>query len=103
MLAGEALDQFPNLLDLVRIETDGRLVEDDDIGIVDDRLRNADPLFVAAGKALDQFAAARGQAGQRHCLVDPRGDVSGADAFDAGDEREVVLDRHLRVERWGLG
>ena len=47
VIAGEALDQVARFVDLFRVEARGRLVENQYIGIVDDRLRQADALAIA--------------------------------------------------------
>src|SRR5262249_2909155 len=70
VLPGQVFDQTADLLDLVGIESDGRLVEDDHIGVVDDGLRDADALFEAARQALDQFVTALGQGRHLHRLGD---------------------------------
>src|SRR4030095_14864494 len=50
----EAPDESPDLGDLLRIETGRRLIEDQDTGIAEDRLRDADPLPVALGEIADE-------------------------------------------------
>ena len=60
--ARQLADQRADLADLVRVEPDGRLVEDDHVGVVDDRLRDADALLVALGQRADQPVADVGQA-----------------------------------------
>ena len=47
VIAGQLLDELPRFDDLLRIESGGRLVEDQDIGIVNERLRQTDALPVA--------------------------------------------------------
>ena len=47
VIAGELLDQLARLDDLLRVEAGGRLVEDQHVGVVDQRLRQADALLVA--------------------------------------------------------
>ncbi len=56
MLAPERLDQLADLDDLGRVEADRRLVQDEDLGIMDEGLGDADPLLVAAGDVLDEPA-----------------------------------------------
>ena len=53
VIAGQAPDEIARLDDLLRIEAGGRLVEDQDFGVVNERLRQADALPVA----LRQLAA----------------------------------------------
>ena len=65
-------DQLPRLDDLLRVEAGGRLVEDQDVGIVDQRLRQADALPIAlrelAAVPLGHVVDARAA----HDVVDPR-------------------------------
>ena len=53
VIAGELLDQLARFDDLLRVEAGRRLVEDEHVGVVDERLREADALPVA----LRQLAA----------------------------------------------
>ncbi len=55
MLAPEIFDQLTHLPDLIGIEPARRLVEDEEIGLMDERIGQADPLPVAFGKRADQF------------------------------------------------
>ena len=55
MIAGQVLDQLTGLDDLLGVEAGGRLVEDEDVGIVDQRLRQADALLVALREPRAQF------------------------------------------------
>jgi len=47
-LAAERFDKLPDLDDLGRVQPDRRLVQDEDPGVVDKGLGDADPLFVTA-------------------------------------------------------
>ena len=47
VVAGEAPDQLARLDDLLRVEAGGRLVEDQHVGVVNQRLGEADALPVA--------------------------------------------------------
>ena len=47
MILAEVLDEVAYLNDLLRVETDGRLVENKHLRVADERLRNADTLTVA--------------------------------------------------------
>ena len=51
---GEGLDEGADLAHLVGIESDGGFVEDEDIGIVDEGLGEADALAVALGELADE-------------------------------------------------
>ena len=55
VVAGQRLEQVADFDDLLRVETGGGLVQDQHVGIVDDRLRQADALPVALGELADQL------------------------------------------------
>ena len=57
VIAGELLDQLARLDDLLRVEAGGRLVEDQHVGVVDQRLREADALPVALRQLAAQAVA----------------------------------------------
>ena len=57
VIPGEILDQVADFDDLLGIEAHGRLVEDDYIRIVHERLRQSDALLISAREALDQLIA----------------------------------------------
>ena len=53
MLLAEVLDQVAHLANLIGIEADGRLVENQQIRFVHERVRQADALPVTFGKRAD--------------------------------------------------
>ena len=55
----EVVDEVAHLDDLHRVETAGRLVEDEELRLVDDRLRDADALAEAVRQRADQVASRR--------------------------------------------
>ena len=55
VIAGKALDQIARLVDLLGVETRGRLVENQYVGIVNDGLRQADALAITLGKLAEQL------------------------------------------------
>jgi hypothetical protein len=57
VVAGEAADQLAGFDDLLGVETGSGLVENQDLGVVDNRLRQADALAVAFGELADQLSA----------------------------------------------
>jgi hypothetical protein len=103
VIAGEAPDQLPRFDDLLGIEPRRRLVEDQHLGIVNERLREANPLLVA----LRELAAVP----RRH-VVHVRALHDGGDplfpllwwhALDARDEIQILAHGHVRIERRRLG
>ncbi len=96
---GELLDELARLDDLLRVEAGGRLVENQHVGVVNQRLREADALLVA----LRQLAALAirhvGDARALHHGLDALRAVSRRHAFDLRDERQVFHDAHVGIER----
>ena len=100
VVAGEAADQIARLDDLLRVEAGGRLVEDQHLGVVDDRLRQADALPVA----LRQLAAvARRPCRRRACAASRRRRASCARATGTplmrATKSRYSRTRHVGVER----
>ena len=103
MVAGELLDQLTRLDDLLRIEAGGRLVEDQDVRVVDERLRQADALPVAFRELRAQPIRHVGHAGPLHHGLHPLRSIGGRDAFDFGHKGQVFENAHVGVERRRLG
>src|SRR5438094_2486274 len=63
VLAGQRLDELAHLDDLRGIEPDGGLVEDEHLGVAEQRLRKSDALLLSFGEvaddALDELRAVR--------------------------------------------
>ena len=87
---------------LVRVESVGRLVHDEDLRIVDDRLREARPLAVALGERVDRLLRDGREASLlndglhlllRDLAVEPA---------NLGYELEVLLDDHAAIAGGGL-
>jgi hypothetical protein len=64
------LDEGSRLQRHIRVEARGRLVEEEDLGPVQDRLRERDPLFGAGGEGLELRVGVRFQLEGRDRLVD---------------------------------
>ena len=71
------------LADLVRIQADGRLVEDQDRRPREQRIRQADPLPVAARQGADDLGAPLGEAGDAERVVDRRPPLAARDRLSA--------------------
>ena len=94
VIAGEFLDELARFDDLLRVEAGGRLVEDQDVGVVDERLRQADALPVAlrelarrGGSAMSAMRV-RSITALTRCLRSP-----GGTPLIFGDERQVLARR----------
>ena len=103
VVAGQALDQVPRLVDLLGVETGGGLVEDQHIRIVNDRLRQAYALAIAFGKFTQQFVLHIRNGAALANVIDPLPQLRAGKPFKLADERQVFGGFHLRVERRGFG
>ena len=87
----EALDDLADLHAAERIEAAGGLVEDQQVGIVDQRLGQADALLHALGVGLDGALAGVFQLDQLEQLVNAAVRLGARDAEDARVEAEQFL------------
>src|SRR6185436_999556 len=101
--AGQLPYQHANLTDLVRIEADRRLIEDHDVGLMEDRLRDADSLLVAFRQRADQLAPGFGQPAAPLCLVDRALTPRAREPVQLRRQREVLVHSQLPVQRWNFG
>ena len=83
VVAGQAFDQLAGFEDLVRIEAGGGLVQHQDVGIVQNRLSQADALAVAFGELADFLLADIGDGALLHDLIDAFGHAGLGKALDA--------------------
>ena len=81
------------------IEAGRRLVENQDVRVVDDGLREADALPVSFGQLGALTVRHVGDARALHHLLDASRPLAGGHAFDLGDEPEILEDAHVGVER----
>jgi hypothetical protein len=88
---------------MLRVEARGRLVEDQHVGVGQDRLGQPHALAIALGEPADQRGAPVGDTRLVHRLVDLPLALLARDALDLGAEVQERLDVHVRVERRGLG
>ena len=103
MLAPQIPDELAHLADLLRIETDRRLVEDQDRRVVQERLGQPHPLPVPLGEMVDDAAANVADAAAPHDVVEPRADLGARHTLQTRAETEILLDAHFAVERDALG
>lgn len=99
----QAFDELSHLVLLIRIETVGGLIENQDLGVVQQRLREASAMTVALGKRIDRLMSDRAQKagvdGAFDCLFFRQpGQIA-----DIGAEFQETDDRHVIVERRRLG
>ena len=103
MVCAEVLHDAPDLADLVRVHPRGRLVEDQDGGLRDERVGEPHTLAVALGERPDEVVRDVGHARLLHGPAHPGEALGASDALELGTEAEVLGDAHLGVERRRLG
>ena len=96
-------DQRAHLVLLVRIEAVGRLVEDQHLRVVQQRLRQADAALEALRQRLDDLLEHARQAEARDDVVEPRAAPLAGQAAHVGDEFEEGAHRHFAVARRAFG
>src|SRR5690606_35858395 len=85
------------------VEAGERLVQDEHLGVVDERGGELDPLLVAQRELLDVVRAARGDTQPLGPLLHRPGGGRGVHAVQPGEVDELLADLHLRVEAAFLG
>jgi hypothetical protein len=96
--AAMVLDQVPHLPDLVRVESDGRLVEDEQVGVVEQGVGQAHALAVAFGQRPDQFLLHIAQAAQFLDRVDALAVAAAAHPLQRRAVFEILLDPHFGIK-----
>ncbi len=95
--------ELAHLDDLHRVEAARGLVEDEELGLVHDRLRQPDALAVAVRQVADGLALDVLDVGARGDLGHPARDLARAQAAQPAGEAQVLADAHVGVQRRGLG
>ena len=95
----EAFDQLPHRANLMRVEADGRLVQNDQFRFMHQRVRQADALPVAFGKLADDAAAHVRQAALFHHRVHALARTPPAEALEPRAEFQVFPHAHFGIER----
>ena len=103
VIPSQTLDQLSNLNDLSGIQSYGGLIQDEDLGLMDERLGQSHSLLVSLGKMLDQALALLLQSAARFDLQEARTDRGSIDALDAGHKSKIGIDSHRFVEGRILG
>ena len=85
------------------IETAGRLVQNQDVGVVDDGLRDAHALPVALRQFTDQLGPHVSERAALDHLVGAPFDIRAGNAFELADEREVLDHLHLGIHGRSFG
>src|SRR5262249_6899474 len=103
MLAGEAVDEPANLMNLARVESDGRFVEHQDRWIVNDGLRQAHALAITFGKLAADAMAHVGKPTNLEHALDRVVDFGTVQTAQFSDEAQVRFHAHIGVKWWALG
>ena len=98
MFAGQLAQQLANLDNLFGIEPGCGLVEDQDVRVVDDRLRQSDALPVAFGELSNQLVPDISHGAAANHFIDPPPDIRRGDALQPADEVEVLRNLHLGID-----
>jgi hypothetical protein len=103
VIAGEALDEVASLVNLLGVEARGGLVENENVRIMDDGLRQADSLAIALGELTEQLvlhvvdvAAARDE-------IDPLAQRRPGKPLELADKFQILGCAHLGIKRRRFG
>src|SRR5512145_3366025 len=100
--ARQIIDEPPELPSRQRVHTTGRLVEEDDRRFVENGAAEREPLSPAGRERAGQRALATAKASHVEDEVTPRGEPILAQSINAAEERDVLIDGQLLVEREAL-
>ena len=98
MAGGQTLDQLPYFPDLGRIQTDGRLVEDQDIRFIDKGVGESHALAITLGERADQMTPDMTDEAEVEGVIHLLPHPSRADPFERGTVTEVFPHAHFGVE-----
>ena len=93
------LNQLAHLPNLVWIKTDGRLIENEQIGLVQKRIGQTDPLAITFRKRADQFFLHLFQAAKFFHVADAFGNATMRHAFQRRAIIEILGHAHVVIER----
>src|SRR4051794_12423784 len=103
VLTGQALDEPPGFIDLLRIQSRGRLVQNENVGIVDDGLRQSNALPVALRELSDQLVSDVGNETSLHYLLSSALEFGVWNAFQPSNKQQIIYNAHFGVNRRILG
>ncbi len=99
MVLPQVADQVAHGADLVRVEADGRLVEDEERRVVHHGVGQADALAEPLRERADDLAAHVLEVAEPLHVVDAVAHGARGDALEPGAEAEELVDPHVGVER----
>ena len=98
-MPAKVLDQLAHAADLIRVQADGRLIEDQQIGLVHQRIREAHALAVALRERADDPVLDVLQPAQflhiAHALLEP----AAGHSLELRAVNQVLRHPHVRIER----
>src|SRR5699024_5093675 len=94
----QLLDQVSDLDDLNGVQAHGGLVKDDDLGVAQQRLGNADPLAIALGQGVDALPPDLLDAGLFDDRIDLLPELLSPEPLSLADEAEIFLRRFVEIE-----
>ena len=98
-LPRQVTNQLADSDDLLRVETHRRLVQNENLGLMQDRGRQTHPLAVAFGQRADDLPFHFLQKTALDHLADPLPRFAARQAFETRAVGEVLADPHLGIER----
>ena len=99
MIAGQLFDELPRFDNLLGVEACGRLVENQHVRVVNDRLREPDPLAVAFGEFRAQPVRHVVDSSALHYRLNPLPTFRGRHPFDLRHKGEVFDHAHVGIKR----
>ena len=102
MLFCQLADQFTDFNDLLRIQSDRRFIQNDDLRESKDCLRKSDSLLITFGQVLDQPVLYIHDLHHQHDLLNLLLPFLFWDLLQFRYEPQVFIHLHIRVKRWHL-
>src|SRR5262245_61396114 len=98
-MPAQVLDELTHLADLIRIQTDRRLIKNQELWFVDHRVRQTDPLTESLRQGGDHFSLHLGQATKVGDIRQPLLNSTAGHAFESRAEREILIHPHVVWQR----
>ena len=102
MALAELTDQITDLNNLLRVKSDGGFIEDQNLGIAENRLCQTNPLAVALGQVADQSATDILYPCHLHHAFDLLSALLRGHFFQFCRKKQIFFHRHLGVEGWNF-
>ena len=103
LVFAEGADELADFHNLPRVQSHGRLVQNQHVRVAEHRLRNADALAVSLGKAPAQLVLHRNQRGRLHDLAHLAHRFLVRNALCLCDKQKIFLRGHVREQGRDFG